>query len=110
MKGTTFELTADHVKLLRAAFVRWEDCETGAPAIDCKRPYGNSYVPADVAEELSWDVIDDSGHLSREDEARALELHKQTETALQIVLSTGSFEPGVYIRSREYDDRSWRRV
>jgi hypothetical protein len=32
-----FLLTTDHLILLGRAYVRWEDCETGAPAIDPKR-------------------------------------------------------------------------
>lgn len=33
-----FVVTEDHLKLLAQMYVRWEDCEFGAPAIDCKRP------------------------------------------------------------------------
>ena len=47
---TEFTVTEEHLKLLRRAYVDWEDCEFGAPAIDCKRPYGNSDVIADIGE------------------------------------------------------------
>lgn len=104
-----FELTEQHVKLLRRAWVDWENCETGAPAIDCKRPYGNSDVPGDVAEILGWH-IDDGGHARDESRERALELHRETQTALQVILATGSFEPGVYELAVEYRLTSWRRV
>lgn len=50
--ATRFELTRDHLKLLRNAYVGWHDCETGAPRIDPKRPYGNQRVALDVAEIL----------------------------------------------------------
>jgi hypothetical protein len=46
------EPTADHITLIRNAYWRWEDCEHGAPAIDCKRPFGNSDVAGDLAELL----------------------------------------------------------
>ena len=94
-----FTLTGEHVKLLRRAYVRWEDCETGAPAIDCKRPYGNSWVEMDVAEILGWDVPLDQfedRYLTREQDERATELHRETVTALQVILATGCFEPGDY--------------
>lgn len=104
---TTFELTEQHVALLRHAYVEWWGCETGAPAIDCKRPYGNSYVPGDV-----WEIV--HGTASREltdDEETAMAiLHRQTETALQVILATGSFEPGVYEAPRWGDGTGWRRV
>lgn len=75
--------------------VGWQDCEYGAPEINPKRPYGNSGVESDVAEILGWEVNEDEG-LSDEQSEAAATLHRQTETALQIVLQTGAFEPGRY--------------
>lgn len=109
-KGDRFELTEDHIKLLRRAYVGWEDCETGAPAIDCKRPYGNSDVPEDVAEILGWEGYPEGGGLATGQYDQAMALHRQTEAALQIVLVTGSFEPGVYEQAKRHDDRSWQRI
>jgi hypothetical protein len=87
-----FRLTEDHIKLLRNMYVGWSYSETGAPEIDPKRPYGNSDVPGDIHyiltgkyEQISDDLCD-----------AYYELHSKTETALQIVLRTGKFEPGVY--------------
>jgi len=34
-----FELKEEHLKLLRNMNVSWDECEFGAPAIDCKKPY-----------------------------------------------------------------------
>jgi len=103
----TFTLTEDHVKLLRAAYVRWEETEWGAPAIDGKRPYGNGNIHRDIAEILGrpvlYDTDDDAAW-----RAPLWELHKQTETALQIVLATGSFEPGEYRCGRYH--RNWEKV
>ena len=109
-----FELRQEHVTLLRAAYVWWDDSEFGAPAIDCKRPYGTSSgIPAQIAGELlKWppDGHDRDGDpwWSDETEAKAVQLHKETETALQIVLRTGAFEPGHY-EADDYDT-NWRRV
>jgi len=109
MSAERFELTEEHLTLLGRAYVRWDDCETGAPAIDCKRPYGNSDVPGDVAEILEWDVDEDEG-LTDEQAERALAIHAETETALQIVLATRSFAPGIYVLRDRYNTREWVRV
>ena len=101
-----FELTEEHLTLLARAYVRWEDCETGAPAIDCKRPYGNSDVAGDVAEILGW-PIDEQDGLTDEQRDRALEIHSETLTALQIILTARDFRPGVYVKRDRYDARSW---
>lgn len=109
-----FTLTAEHIKLLRHAFVGWQDCETGAPEIDPKRPYGNSDVGNDIHEILTGETI--GLRDSKRDELNDAEtewysiLHRDTEKALQIVLATGSFEPGEFEKGEIYDDRSWRRV
>jgi hypothetical protein len=104
-----FTLTDDHLSLLGRAYVRWEDCETGAPAIDCKRPYGNSNVAGDVARILGWTVDEDEG-LTDDQHDRALALHRETLTALQIVLVARDFRPGVYVKRDRYDARSWARL
>lgn len=106
MGDLTFTLTDAHVKLLQRAFVRWDDCEYGAPAIDPKRPYGNSDVEHDIAEILGWEIQtdeDDDRFLTRLQVETAEIFHRETETALQIVLRTGSMAVGTYRRSK-----SWR--
>lgn len=105
-----FTLTEQHLALLRRAYVGWDDCEFGAPAIDCKRPYGNSSVVLDIAEILGVptdDEADDYG-LNQETEDRLTALHKETQTALQVILSTGKFEVGNY-ESYDYGG-SWKKV
>ncbi len=90
----TAEVLSEHLMLLRRAYVGWDDCEFGAPAIDCKRPYGNSSVERDVAEILGWpcDRDDDVPDVLKQ---RATALHKGTEAALQIALTAGSFGPDI---------------
>ena len=94
----------DHIKLLRRAYVRWEDCEYGAPAIDCKRPYGNSSVEEDIAEILDWPINDEE--LSSYQRGLAAKLHGETQTALQIFLTTGKMEIGIY----EEEFYQWKKV
>lgn len=112
LSKTRFTLTADHIRLLRRANVTWDSAEFGAPAIDPKRPFGNSSVVRDIHEILGWPLPEDEEererHLDREGHGRAVMLYRQLETALQVVLATGSFEPGVY----EVDNYNinWRKV
>lgn len=107
-----FVLTADHLKLLRAANVTWYEIETGAPAIDGKRPYGNSNVIDDIADILGIDGFLDhesTRHLSAQEYDYCRARHAETETALQIVLASGEFTPGTYRTSDAYS-RDWVRV
>lgn len=110
-KGLEFELTEQHVTLLRHAYVGWDDCEFGAPAIDCKRPYGNSDVPTDIAKLLhpEFSAMREGAQMDwMEDNASRLQaIHDETQTALQIVLVTGQMKPGRYVRESPYDRRGW---
>lgn len=105
-----FTVTADHLKLLQRAYVGWDDCEYGAPAIDGKRPYGNGDVATDIAEILGWATPRDGPSEAQERAARAL--HEETATVLQIVLCTPGFAvtPGTYRITKDYDATSWERV
>ena len=101
MSRQTFTVTEEHVKLLRNAIVRWEDCEYGAPAIDCKRPYGNSGVVHDIFEILGWEPSDDEWDWTREEKERAYKIHKETEIALRIFLNVGRLGTGTFV-SNDY--------
>lgn len=104
-----FTLTQDHVTLLRNAYVSWHYMEWGAPCIDGKRPYGNGDVARDVARLLGWELFEDADgekHFTADQRDRACDLHKETETALQVVLASGSFEPGEYVADKY--DCNWR--
>jgi len=96
---SSFKLTEEHIKLLKRMQVGWSCCETGAPEIDPKRPYGNSWVAGDIHEILTGEFLDE---LDYELEDKYYKLHRETETALQIVLLTGKFEPGHYKCSNPY--------
>jgi hypothetical protein len=106
VKIQRFELKEEHLKLLRNMRVRWDDCEFGAPAIDCKKPYGNSDVYENMAKILGIEGFENSdGEISFSEEQVDLmdKLHKETEVVLQIVLKTGKFEQGIYVAD-EYGD------
>ena len=99
-KKTRFTVTDQHLKMLRRMNVGWQDCETGAPEINPKRPYGNSSVANDIHEILTGELVGFTGsprdQLTDEEEQMYLAIHRETETALQIVLSTGMFQAGTY--------------
>lgn len=98
MADQKFTVTESHVALARRMYVGWQDCETGAPEIDPKRPYGNSDVPGDIHEILTGVMVDnDEVVLNREQRDEYLTLHREMGTALQVFLATGSFEPGDYV-------------
>jgi hypothetical protein len=102
-----FEMTKDHLKLLSRMHVRWGG---DAPEINSKYPYGGEIPEIDIAEILGWELsLDEDGYeeLSEEQEELASKLHRETETALQIVLITQSFKEGVYERKHEYVNTSW---
>lgn len=107
-----FELTEDHLKLIRRMNVSYNDfCEFGAPEIDPKRPYGNSSVYFDIGEILGIDPEEgdpEDAEYSSDQMEDMLAIHKETATALQVILASGSFEPGVY-ESEQYR-RNWRKT
>lgn len=108
----SFAVTEEHIKLLKRAVVSWNDCEFGAPEIDCKRPYGNSYVYGDIAKilEIKPEITDRYGEerFSREQTDKMFEWHAGTQTALRIFLATGEMRAGNYECPRY--SRDWRRA
>lgn len=110
MSKNEFILTENHILLLRASWVneRLSEVEYGAAEIDPKRPYGNSDVESDIARILGYEFIDQE-YLRNSDRELCRLLHAETPLALQIVLSTGSFQPGVYHRTTSYG-KDWKLV
>ena len=93
---------------MRRACVSWDNCEFGAPAIDCKRPYGNSSVYNDIAEIL--DITEEGeDDFTQEQFDHMLQLHKETQIVLQIILTTGEMHEGRYVKEGDYSD-DWRPV
>lgn len=100
-----FDLTADHIKLVRALCFEWEPgAYDGAPCVNEKRPYGSqgSYF---IVEVLGWEVGADG--TTDEQRERALALHRQTDVALEIICRAGEFRPGRYMKRF---GQSWRPV
>ena len=95
-----FTVTDQHLKLIHKMEVRYDDeCEFGAPAIDPKRPYGNSSVYHDIGEILgiepeTGDTYDPEFSDSQREEM--LKLHKETAIVLKILLRSGCLDSGIY--------------
>lgn len=79
-------ITEDHFDLLNRMYIGWEDCEYGAPAVDCKRPYGNSYVEGDIGEILGIAPEDKENGYSAEQRAEFRQLHEEMQHVLQILV------------------------
>mgnify|MGYP001086779590 CR=1 FL=1 len=101
----TFVLNEKHIKLLRHSYVSWDSTEYGAAGIDPKRPYGNSDVLKDIVKILFGDLPEKT---IKDLSEYANQIHGETKTALQIILTTGKFEPGIYVAD-DYSDRSWKK-
>ena len=103
----TFNLTQKHLDLLKNMQVNWDSTETGAPAIDPKRPYGNSDVANDVGNILGYKprgFEGDPEEYSLKQCDKFLRIHRETQTALQIVLQTGDFKKGTYKREDSWSN------
>lgn len=94
---TTFNITKDHLKLLQRLTVDWQDSEYGAPAIDPKRPYGNSDVENDIREILGKKLS----------ASQCRDIHEDMEIVLQILLRNGKLKTGQYTKAEQYSD-DWK--
>jgi hypothetical protein len=126
-KVEKFTIKPEHLKLLENMYVDWDDAEFGAPAINPKRPYGNSDVVQDMIEILGLKELKEgiyefeldgrkwllkgedkfNLYLEGKDEEELVDilcmLHKETQKALQICLTLQAFEIGTF-RRHEYKD------
>lgn len=115
MTDKRFLLKVEHLLLIRAQCLRWDDTyEHGAPGVDAKRPYGNSApIIGDIMEVLGEELqrcphCDEP--ICESDQERFMELHRQTKIALRIVMSNAgkASAPGWY-RSTDFGGDKWER-
>lgn len=119
-----FVLREEHLLLIRRMRVQWlwyggEPANAadghGAPTVNPKRPYGNSFIHGDIAEILGLPYPEDPDDIEPEPiglaykraeleyEAackRLMDIHRETEMAVQLILSRpGELVPlGAYTR------------
>lgn len=104
-----FEVKKEHLILLQNAYISWDSCEFGAPGIDPKRPYGNSYVLGDIAELLNISFNEDE-EFNDKDYSYMNSLHKEIEIVLQIVLKNITESNYIGIWEAENYSRNWKKV
>ena len=99
MGKAKFELKQEHIDLIKElnfkGLVSNEDGNIEyRPAIDYKRPFGNSGVTYDVLQRLG--LTDEDGNYTDADRKRAELLIIELPVALEIVVKNKTFEPGEY--------------
>ncbi|MEU1384969.1 MULTISPECIES: hypothetical protein [unclassified Nonomuraea] len=91
------QVRPEHVALLHhARSSRQGHKETGAPGLNPRGPFGGSDPYADIAAIVDGRTGDD---YDEADERRHVQLFGEPALVLEIVLRSGSFEPGTYQRS-----------
>lgn len=89
-----FEITSQHLILLRTMRFSWDGAERGAPILDPERPYGRSDLVAQLAEVFA---TEDADTLARR--------HVEMLFVLARVLRHGVLQPGTYrLRNTSLDD------
>ncbi|WP_072396995.1 hypothetical protein [Hyphomicrobium sp. CS1GBMeth3] len=89
-----FEITPQHIELLRKMRLSWDGAERGAPMLDPERPYGRADLIAQLAEAFE---TDDAQALARR--------HVEMFYVLGRALKHGSLRPGRYpLRNIRGDD------
>lgn len=94
-----FELKQEHIDLITnlnfKGIVSTEYSEIEyRPAIDYKRPFGNSGVTYDVLQRLG--LTDDKGEYTEAARKRAEQIIIELPVALEIIVQNKTFEPGEY--------------
>lgn len=105
-----FTVTENHLKLIKRLNWTWNECETGAPSIDPKRPFGNSYVPGDVRDilgEKDTETCHECGNSKAGGmtDDMALEVYYELLFCMQILTDNLWIKPGVYKRDSGLDTK-----
>lgn len=107
MSNELFTLTEDHIKVISNMYTYAGDYNLAQ--IDTRRPYGNTNFIKDIHFIIN-DELDYNYELTQEDYEAGIKLQAQIPIALQIILCTASFVPGVYSKRSRYDEHSWELV
>jgi len=108
-----FTVLPEHLKLIAEMYFTEWDCEFGAPAVDPKRPYGNSDVYGDMGEILGLkkEVQDEDygDEFSDEQTDYMNKLHRETKTVLGIIVQNLSETDYLGTWEREQYGGKWER-
>ena len=104
MEMQFFELKPEHLKLMKRLGFQAEIYSPYGhfltPAINAKRPFGNSGVLSDVCEIIGC-TADSDGYYSVADRKRAALLLAELPLAIKFVLNTQNFTPGHYALDKD---------
>lgn len=92
----SFKLKPEHIKIMTDLNFRIsiliDSKDRYRPAIDVKRPFGNSGPTTNVCEIMGWHCDEESGEYAAEDIEKAEMLIIELPVALQIVMQNHTFE------------------
>jgi len=95
-----FELKQYHVDLLTNANIDYvSGCEWGWLGLDCKRPFGNGDMTGDMAKIMGIEQIetDEGPQWPKGTHEKMVKIfEEELPIALEVILESKSFEPGVY--------------
>lgn len=104
----SFKLKPEHIKIMTDLNFRIsiliDSKDRYRPAIDVKRPFGNSGPTTNVCEIMGWHCDEESEEYAAEDIEKAEMLIIELPVALQIVMQNHTFEPGEYEVEEKYKD------
>jgi hypothetical protein len=104
-----FNVSEDHFRLLKRMQLEWWSCEFGSPAIDCKKPYGDSSVYSDIAEILDIPYGLEEDEWYTDEQLRYMDKrHREMENYLQILCHFGEIPSGKYERKALWEN--WEKV
>lgn len=103
----TFELKREHIKLLSKMKIGWDIDGFGVPGVDRTSPFGfNDSTPYQtIAEILGIEKQNGDNEFTVEQDKYMMSVYRETDQALQIILQSQSFQPGIYKRDDYY---TWR--
>ena len=110
---TKFEVTENHLKLLKEMYVDWDGDEYGAPCIDPKRPFRSDDPEKDMLDILGVDYGDDFYDFIEEhpNYRRRLDIiYHELQTCLQILINDLSIKVGWYKKKDKYNAKSWEYI
>lgn len=96
----TFELKTEHIKMMSELNFKTTISLIGGdryiPAVDRKRPFGNSGITSNVLEILGCECDDETGEYKADDVDMAEMLIIELPVAIEIVMHNKTFKPGMY--------------
>jgi hypothetical protein len=112
-----FNLTENHIKLLK--HLKWSlNNDNNIESIDIEdsltSPFGGDNIYEDINTILNGkpadftDFLENGIEFTEEEKSDMIKLYKELTKALDIILFTSSFEPGLY--STKWYDRNWKKI